>query len=88
MRPDEVAHHTEVQNLVKGPRQNSRCSSDRHKGIYLTKGDLKLRLEKSAEVIVAGGTSRDCEHHTPEDSQNSEGPNVKFVLNAARRSTD
>lgn len=45
-------------------------------------------FEKSAEVIVAGGTTRDREYHPPEVSQNSEGLNVKFVPNAIGRFTD
>ena len=44
--------------------------------------------KKSAEVIVAEETSRDCEYHTPEVSQNSEGLNVKSVPNATGRFAD
>ena len=40
--------------------------------------------KKSAEVIVAVETSRDCEHHTPEDSQNSEGLNIELCPNSDR----
>jgi hypothetical protein len=47
-----------------------------------------LELEKSAEVIVVGETSRDCEYHTPEVSHNSEGPNAGNALNSARKFTD
>ena len=58
MRPDEAAHHAEVQLLERVWCRNSRCGSDRHKDIHLTEGGLEpygLRIEKSAEVIVATG---------------------------------
>ena len=61
---------------------------------YLGRSQVSiLVLEKSqrrlpTEVIVAGETSRDCEYHTPEVSQNSEGLNVKFVPNSIGRFTD
>ena len=58
IRSDEVPHAAEVQHLERGQYRNSRCSSDRHKDIHLTEGDLEpyeLWIEKSAEAIVATG---------------------------------
>jgi len=55
-----------------------RCSSNKPKAIYLTGGDLSrygLTREKSAEVIVA---ERNEPMNKSEDSQNSEGPNIKL----------
>jgi len=56
------------------------------KDIYLTKGDLsnhELDWEKSAEAIVVTGNEPRIE--TVEDSQRSEGLNVKFVPNSIRK---
>ena len=41
--------------VKRGVYRNSRCSRDRHKGIYLTEGGPRLLSGKSAEVIVTVG---------------------------------
>lgn len=87
MRPDEVTHHTEVQNLVRGQCRNSRCSRDRHKGIYLTKGDLPIS-RISREVSRGHSSHWERAVRATEVSQGDEGLNVKFVPNAIGRFTD
>ena len=72
--------------------RNSRCSSDRHKDIHLTKGDLQMSgniREKSGAYAKASATAcRDHSSwrneqglltHTPEVSRNSEGSNIELV---------
>ena len=84
-KPDKQAHHCDVQN-PKGKCLLGRFSRDWRKEYALTWGGLsnhELDWEKSAEAIVATGNEPRIE--TVEDSQRSEGLNVKFVPNSIRK---
>jgi hypothetical protein len=91
MRSDEVAHDAEVQTLLKRtvpfPVAEIVDVAEIGTRVFTLPREVFWYLtyqEKSAEVIVVGETSRDCEYHTPEDSQNSEGPNIELRPNSGQ----